>query len=138
MNSEASTTPGERLMDYTHSRLVAVFDHAPDVQATTDALSAAGFGQSFDVHCGVAGARLIDFSGEDHGALGRFSHALHHLTVESEHMHHYESELLAGHCVVMVLTHGTERRECAQDIFAAHNARFVNQFGLLMVQTLAP
>ncbi len=136
--TDSTSTAGERLMDYSHSRLVAVFNTQPDVQATANDLAAAGFAKSFDVHCGPAGARLIDFSGEEHGPLARLSHALHHLTVEGAHMERYEDELLAGHCVMMVLTDGAERRQRAQDILTAHGGHFMNQFGPLMVETIQP
>jgi hypothetical protein len=134
----STTTAGERLLDYSHSRLVAVIDAPKDVQATVDDLRAAGFAESFDVHCGSAGARLIDFSGSEHGTLGRISHALHTLTVEGAHMDHYERELVAGHCVIMVRTDSAERRQRGLDILTAHGGRFINQFSLLTVETVQP
>jgi hypothetical protein len=136
--SHPTSAAGERLMDYSQSRLVAVFNTHPDVQATASDLEAAGFAQSFDVHCGPAGARLIDFSGEEHGPLARLSHALHQLTIEGAHMEHYEHALQAGHCVIMVMTDGAERRQRAQEILVAHGGQFVNQFGPLMVETIEP
>ena len=126
-----TTTAGERLLDYNHSRLVAVLDSCAAAQA-----AAAGFTQSFDVHCGTAGARLIDFDGSQHGPLARMSHALHHLTVEGEHMHHYESELQAGHCIVMVRTKGADERHRALAIVNAHGGHFIKQFGYWAVETV--
>jgi hypothetical protein len=137
MDREASTS-GERLLDYTHARLVAVIDAPKDVADTVKDLRSAGFAKAFDVHCGAAGARLIDFEGTEHGPLARLSHALHTLTVEGAHMEHYEKALLEGHCVVMVRTDTAERRQCGLDILTAHGAHFINQFSLLTVETVVP
>ncbi len=133
---DPTTTAGERLLDYNHSRLVAVLDSCTAAQETAAELTSAGFTQSFDVHCGTAGARLIDFDGTQHGPLARMSHALHHLTVEGEHMHHYERELLAGHCIVMVRTRGADERNRALAIVNAHGGHFINQFGYWAVETV--
>ena len=130
-----ATAPVDRLLDYNHSRLVAVFDTCPD-QETLDELTDAGFAQSFDVHCGRDGARLIDFSGTEHGLLARLSHTLRHMTDEGDLMHHYERALSAGHCVVMVLTPGPDRRQLAEGILRAHGAHFMNQFGIWTVETV--
>lgn len=129
---------GERLLDYGHSRLVAVFDSPADVQAAVGDLTSAGFTASIDVHCGVEGARLIDFSGDEHGPLERMNHALHHLTVEGDHMDHYESELRAGHCIIMVRTPDVERRKDAVNILTAHAGHFINQFAVWTVETVQP
>jgi hypothetical protein len=123
----STTTAGDRLLDYAHSRLVAVFDSHADIQATVDALTSAGFDKSLDVHCGVADSRLIDFSGTEHGPLARLGHALHLLTVEGEYMQQYEHELLSGHCLVMVRTESAERRHRALEILKAHGGHFINQ-----------
>ena len=64
------------------------------------------------------------------------SHALHHLTVEGDHMHHYERELLAGHCIVMVRTNGADEEQSALEIVRAHNGHFINQFGYWAVETV--
>jgi hypothetical protein len=133
------TTPaGEGLLDYAHSRLVAVFDAHDRVDAAVAALASAGFAESFDVQCGVAGARLIDFSGRDHGPLARLSHALHELTAEGSHMQHYERELNDGHCVITVRTKDADHRQRALDILVAHQGHFINQFGTWTVETLQP
>ena len=132
----STTTAGERLLDYSRSRLVAVFDSQADIQATVDDLTAAGFAKSFDVHCGVGDSRLIDFSGTEHGPLARLSHALHLLTAEGEYSQQYERELLAGHCLVMVRTEGAERRHRALEILRAHGGHFINQFGFWTVETV--
>lgn len=134
----ATSTAGERLLDYTHARLIAVIDDPKDVADTVKDLRSAGFARSFDVHCGAAGARLIDFEGSEHGPLARLSHALHTLTVEGSHMEHYEQALLDGHCVVMVRTDSAERRQRGLDILAAHGAHFINQFSPLTVETVVP
>ena len=137
MSSE-STTAGERLLDYTYSRLIGVFDSQSDVQGAVDDLTATGFAKSFDVHCGVADARLIDFSGTEHGPLARLSHALHLLTAEGAFMQEYERALQAGHCLIMVRTEGPERRQRALDILKAHGGHFINQFGFWAVETVHP
>ena len=62
-----TTTAGDRLLDYNHSRLVAVLDSCTDAQAAAADLMLAGFTRSFDLHCGAAGALLIDFDGTQHG-----------------------------------------------------------------------
>ena len=130
-----ATAQIDRLLDYNHSRLVAVFDTCPD-QETLDELTDAGFAQSFDVHCGRDGARLIDFSGTEHGLLARLSHTLRHMTDEGDLMHQYERALSDGHCVVMVLTPGPDHRELAEGILRAHGAHFMNQFGIWTVETV--
>ncbi len=130
-----ATSPIDRLLDYNHSRLVAVFDACPE-QQTLDELSAAGFEKSFDVHCGSDGARLIDFSGTEHGLLARISHTLRHMTDEGDLMHHYERALAAGQCVVMVLTPGSDRRALAEGILRAGGGHFMNQFGIWSVETV--
>lgn len=131
-----TTTAGERLLDYNHSRLVAVLNSSTAAEAASADLTSAGFTQSFDVLCGTAGARLIDFDGSHHGPLARMSHALHHLTVEGEHMHHYEQELLAGRWIVMVRTRSADERHRALAIVNAHGGHFVNQFGYWAVETV--
>lgn len=127
-----------RLLDYAHSRLVAVFDSPADVQAATDELSASGLDGAFDVHRGAEGARDIDFSGAEHGPLARASHALHALTAEGSHMEQYERELLAGHSIVIVATRSDRDARTALRIVEAHGARFINQFGLWSVETVRP
>lgn len=131
-----TTTAGERLLDYNHSRLVAVLDSCAAAQEAAAELRSAGFTQSFDVQCGSAGARLIDFDGAQHGPLARMSHALHHLTVEGEYMDHYERELQAGHCIVMVRTKGADERQRALAIVNGHGGHFINQFGYWAVETV--
>ena len=124
----STTTAGDRLLDYAHSRLVAVFDSQADIQATVDGLTSAGFDKSLDVHCGVADSRLIDFSGTEHGPLARLSHALHLLTVEGEDMQQYEHELLSGHCLVMVLDRKRRTPAPRAGIYLkAHGGHFINR-----------
>jgi len=130
-----ATTPIDRLLDYTHSRLVAVFDTCPTREAL-DALADAGFAQSFDVHCGHDGARLIDFSGTEHGVLAQMSHALRHMTDEGDLMHGYERALSEGHCVVMVLTPDSDTRQLADGILRAHGGHFMNHFGIWTAETV--
>ena len=134
----STTTAGDRLLDYAHSRLVAVFDSQADIQATVDGLTSAGFDKSLDVHCGAADSRLIDFSGTEHDPLARLSHALHFLTVEGEYMQQYEHELLSGRCLVMVRTESAERRHRALEILKAHGGHFINQFGFWAIETVHP
>jgi len=131
-------TSSTRLLDYTHSRLVAVFDSPAEAQAARHDLTSSGFDGAFDVHCGAEGARGIDFTGEEHGLLARASHALHNLTVEGDHMQHYERELLAGHCIMVVATKGDDDSSNALRILEAHRGRFINQFGLWAVETVHP
>ncbi len=133
-----TTTAGERLLDYSHSRLVAVLDARVDAQAVIDDLIHAGFTKSLDMVCGVEGARLIDFNGSHHGPLARLSHALHHLTVEGEYMHQYEEALKAGHCLVTVRTRNQGERERALELVLAHGGHFINQFAWWTVETVAP
>ena len=57
----------DRFLGYPLNRLVAVIDNGTDAQATLDDLVASGFAKSLDTYCGTGGARLIDFSGEEHG-----------------------------------------------------------------------
>ena len=135
---DPETTAGERLLDYKHSRLVAVFDSQPDLQAAIDDLTAAGFAASFDVHYGAAGARLVDFSGNEHGPLTRLNHALHLMTLEGEYMQRYERELLEGHCLIMVRTDSADRRQRALEVLKAHHGHFMNQFGFWAVETVEP
>ena len=132
------TNPGERLLDYSHDRLVAVFDLASGLESAVEQLISAGFANVFDAQCGPAGARLIDFSGETHGHLGRLSHALHHLTTEGEYMHRYERELQAGHCIITVHTHGLQDRNRILDILKNNGGHYINHFGIWAVDTVHP
>lgn len=134
----SKTSAGERLLDYTHSRLVAVFDSTADVEAARQDLTASGFVGAFDVHCGTEGAQGIDFDGTEHGPLARVSHALHTLTVEGAHMQNYERELQAGHCVVIVVTKGDQDSQSALGILETHHGRFINRFGFWAVETVHP
>ncbi len=73
----------------------------------------------------------------EHGPLARISHAFHHLTVEGEHMHHYQRELLAGYCIVMVRTKDADERQRALAVVSAHAGHFINQFGYWAVETVS-
>jgi hypothetical protein len=75
----------------------------------------------------LAGVASVAIRGR--GPLARLNHALHLLTVEGEYMHHYERELLTGHCLIMVRTEGADRRHRALEILKAHGGHFINQFG---------
>ena len=120
----------EDFLAYPTNRLVAVFDSDTDAQTTLGELFAAGFAKSFDVFCGTAGARLIDFSGEQHGYLARLSRLLHHLNVpEGAQMDSYERELQAGHCIIMVQTDDADSQRRALDILRSHGAHFINRYG---------
>lgn len=131
-----TSADGTRLLDYGHSRLVAVFDTSTEAQAATDELTACGLGEAFDVHCGQEAARRIDFSGADHGPLARMSRALHTLTAEGTHMEHYERELQAGHCVVIAATKNDDDARTALRVFEAHGGHFINQFDFWTVETV--
>ena len=129
---------GERLLNYGHERLVSVFNSPSDLQSAIEQLTSAGLAKLFDAQCGIAGARLIDFSGENHGYLGSLSHTLHHLTVEGEYMHRYERELQAGHCIITVHIHGLEDRNRILEILKNSGGHFINHFGLWAVETVQP
>ena len=131
---DSTTAAGERLLDYTRGRLVAVLECCADGEAAAAALVSAGFTEAVDVHCGPADAQRIDFDGTEHGPLARLSHALHQLTVEGSHMQHYE--LLAGHCVIMVRTKDADERQRALAIVNANGGHFINQFGYWAVETV--
>lgn len=137
----AATVPAPgstKLLDYTHSRLVAVFDSRAEIQAATRDLTVAGFGAAVEVHCGAGDARGIDFRGTEQGPMARVSHALHTLTAEGAHMEHYERELLAGNCIVIVVTKSDDEASNALRIVEAHGGRFINQFGFWAVETVHP
>lgn len=129
---------GERLLNYGRARLVAVFDSPSGLQSAIEQLTEAGLAKLFDAQCGIAGARLIDFSGENHGYLGSLSHSLHHLTVEGEYMDRYERELQAGRCIITVQTHGLEDRNRILDILKNSGGHYINHFGLWAVETVQP
>jgi hypothetical protein len=129
----------DRFLGYPLNRLVAVFDNGTDAQATLDDLVASGFAGSFDTYCGTGGARLIDFSGEDHGRLAQLSRALHHLNAaEAAHMDRYEQELEAGHCLVMVETHDADRQSRALEILKSHGGHFINHYGRWFIEQVQP
>jgi hypothetical protein len=132
----SAAAAGERLLNYYQDRVVAVFDSQSNLQTAIDELISSGFAQLFDAVCGTAGARLIDFSGENRGYLARMSHALHHMTVEGDYMDRYERELQAGHCIITVETKSDERRERAQEILHTHGAHFINHFGVWAVEAI--
>lgn len=134
----STETAGARLLNYGHSRLVAVFDAPANVQQAVDDLTAAGFAEAFDVHDGAAGARLIDFSGTESGPIGRMSHALHQLTVEGDHMQRYERELLAGHSLIVLRTQDADHSRRALEILRARQGHFINEFTLLTVEMVQP
>lgn len=134
----STETPGERLLNYNHSRLIAVLDAPADVQRAVGELTSAGFAEALDVHDGAAGARLVDFDGTESGAIGRVSHALHQLTVEGDHMQRYERELLAGRSLIVLRTQDAEHSRRALDILKAHHGHFINEFKLLTVEMVQP
>ena len=135
----STATKDEGFLAYPTNRLVAVFDCDADAQATLDDLSSAGFAKSFDAFCGTAGARLIDFSGEKHGYLAQLSRTLHHLNVpEGEQMDHYERELQAGHCMIMVQIDDADSQRRALEILRSHGAHFINRYGRWTMEEMQP
>ena len=135
----STATRDTGFLAYPTNRLVAVFDCDADAQATLDDLSSAGFAKSFDIFCGPAGARLIDFSGEEHGYLARLSRTLHHLNVpEGAQMDRYERELEAGHCIIMVQADEADSQRRALEIMTSHGAHFINRYGRWMMEEVHP
>ena len=122
------------------SKVVGVIDDKANVDAARVALASIGITDAMiEVFCGLEGERNLDLKGESHGFLDHINRLYQHsLLVDGLHMDRYETELLAGHCVIQVYTSDSEAREQAKDLLKAGGAHFINAYTQWTTEVLVP
>ena len=122
------------------SKVVGVINDKANVDAARVALTSIGITDAMiEVFCGLEGERNLDLKGESHGFLDHISRIFEHVRqVDGAHMDRYETELLAGHCVIQVYTTDSEAREQAKDLLKASGAHFINAYTAWTTEVLVP
>src|SRR4051794_9375201 len=124
---------------YPMNRLLAIVPARPSLEAALDELHAADAPEgSIEVFHGEEGLRVADLQGERAGLLGRLFRRVQSIGELAEHKERYEDALHAGQFVLAMDAEDESQRRRACDILAGHGARYINFFGRLPVQRLAP
>jgi len=128
---------GHTLRNLTN-RVMAVIDDAEHARAAVDTLERAGVPErELAALSGADGAREIDAEGIYGGGVKHALRALQRLTVEGEHLRHYEAELAQGHLVVDVAVQGRRKRDTVVQILRSHGAHFINAYGQWTIESVA-
>jgi hypothetical protein len=128
---------GHTLRNLTN-RVMAVIDDAENAQAAVETLERAGVPErELAALSGTEGAREIDADGVHSGGVKQVLRALQRLTVEGDHLRHYEAELARGHLVVDVAAHGRRKRDTVVRILRSHGAHFINAYGQWTIESVA-
>ena len=120
------------------NRVMAVIDDADHAQAVVETLERAGIPErELAALSGTEGTRRIDADGVHSGGVTHALRALQGLTVEGDHLRHYEAELARGHLVVEVAARNRKRREAIVRILRSHGAHFINAYGRWTIEHVA-
>jgi hypothetical protein len=128
---------GHTLWNLTN-RVMAVIDDAKKAHAAVETLERAGVPEhELAALSGTEGVREIDAHGVHGGGVKHALRALQRLTVEGDHLRHYEAELAQGHLVVDVAVHGRQKRDTVVQILRSHGAHFINAYGQWTIESVA-
>lgn len=120
------------------NRVMAVIDDTEKVQAAVETLERAGVPEhEIAALSGTEGLREIDADGVHGGGVKQALRAPQRLTVEGDHLRHYEAELARGHLVFDVAAHGRQNGDTVVQMLLDHGAHFINAYGQWTIESVA-
>lgn len=130
-------TSNEFLADPT-GHMIAVIDVWKQAEQAEAALEAEGF-EEVRLYRGGEGARALDSDGERHGLGSYLLRLVQHGLTNKDHLGEYEEAARQGASVISFLVDSSDgRREHAEAILAQAEARAINYFGPVVVETIKP
>jgi len=130
-------TNNEFIADPT-GHMLAVIDVWARAEEAEGTLESAGF-EEVRLYRGGEGARAIDSEGEGHGITSHLLRLVQHGLTNKDHLEEYEEATRQGASVISFRVDSAEgRRERAEEILAQANARAINYFGPVVVETIKP
>lgn len=124
----------KKFYSYPAHKILGVFNGPDNVKETIQDLKHSGFHDNeIEVICS---AGQIDFSGEDHGFLGRIVRSLQHLSAEGKYLDRYEEDLSEGRMLLTVTAKDAETKAMAKDILQSHGGYRLTYFGNWLIEGL--
>ena len=118
--------------------MLAVIDSWEQAERAEEALEAEGF-EEVRLYRGGQGAHAIDTDGEGHGIGSYLLRLVQHGLTNKDHLAEYEEATKQGASVLSFLVDNAEgRRARAEAILADADARDINYFGPVVVETIKP
>lgn len=113
--------------------LLAIFDEEGDAEAAIHDLLESRFAEDHLMFC--VPPQRIDSTGEEHGLFERLQRGLNKMLSNADDLSAYDEAAREGACVLAVHAPDDESRDEAVAIVQRHNARDINYYGTLTVET---
>ncbi len=121
-----------KFYSYPAHKVLGVFNDPEKIKESLDDLKESGFHEN-DIEV-ICSAGQIDFTGEEHGLLGRIVRSLQHLSAEGRYLDRYEQDLAEGRLLLTVVAKDGETKEKAKDILQAHGGYRLTYFGNWLIE----
>ena len=124
---------------YPTNRVVAILDSPQAAEDARADLVAAGITEgTIEFACGEEGLREIDFKGTSSGFFARMMRMVQQIGELAEYWKRYEKALQDGKCLLAVDAAEDGVRKLALEKIKARGGHYINFFGKLGLEKLAP